>query len=421
MAMKRIFSSALAGIILLSTVSCGDNAIVRQQTEQATISLSWWGNDARHEYTIEAVEKFQILHPEIKVRINYSEWSGYESRSRVQMISKTESDVMQINFNWLDEYSPDGEGYYDINKLTDIVDLSSFSEDMLKYGTVNGKLNGIPIAMNCMSVYINKTIYEQYGLEVPRTWDDFFAAAKLMKKDGIFPLSGGSKQMWLFCMSYVEQKSGKKFITDDKKLGFGRDEIKMMIEMYCKLVEEKVMPPIEQYERINVNDGKYAGIVAWVSDAINYCGTAIESGYDYTVADYTAIDPAKTGEGWTAKPATLYAVSANTEHPKEAAMLLDYLLNSKETALLQGVEKGIPLSVSARKYLEEAGQLSGLQYDASQLMENNPRITPMDPFVEKNETYETFIDVCTRVIYGKADVSEATSELYTTLKQLYSS
>ena len=421
MAMKRIFSSALAGIMILSAVSCGDNAIVRQQTEQTTISLSWWGNDARHEYTIEAVEKFQILHPDIKVRINYSEWSGYESRSRVQMISKTESDVMQINFNWLDEYSPDGEGYYDINKLTDIVDLSSFSEDMLKYGTVNGKLNGIPIAMNCMSVYINKTIYEQYGLEVPKTWDDFFAAAKLMKKDGIFPLSGGSKQMWLFCMSYVEQKSGKKFITDDKKLGFGRDEIKMMIEMYCKLVAEKVIPPIEQYERINVNDGKYAGIVAWVSDAINYCGTAIESGYDYTVADYTAIDPAKTGEGWTAKPATLYAVSANTEHPKEAAMLLDYLLNSKETALLQGVEKGIPLSVSARKYLEEAGQLSGLQYDASQLMENNARITPMDPFVEKNETYETFIDVCTRVIYGKADVSEATSELYTTLKQLYSS
>ena len=142
-----------------------------------------------------------------------------------------------------------------------------------------------------------------------------------------------------------------------------------MIDMYCRLVNEKVIPQIEYFERINLNDGKYAGTVAWVSDAINYCGTAMEHGFEYVCADYISIDPSLTGYGWTAKPATLYAVSKNTDHPKEAAMLLDFLLNSKEAALLQGVEKGIPLSTDARRYLEEDGQLQGLQYEASQLME----------------------------------------------------
>ena len=418
----KITALGIISVFLLSSaVSCGDDTIIRNQQEQTEISFSWWGNDTRHEYTIKSVEEFEKLHPDIKVKVNYSEWSGYESRVHVQMASNNESDVMQINFNWLGEYSPDGNGYYDINKLTDIVDLSEFPEDILKYGTVNGKLNGVPIAMNCMTVYINKTIYEQYGLDVPKTWDDFFKAAKVMSKDEIYPLSGAKKQLWLFCISYVEQKTGKKFITEDNRFGFDEEDIDSMMDIYCRLVEEKVVPQVEYFDRLNLNDGKYAGTVAWVSDAINYCGAAMDNGYEYVVADYTAIDPEKSGEGWTAKPATLYAVSSNTEHPKEAALLLDYLLNSREAAVLQGVEKGIPLSEYARNALKEEGMLTGLQYEASQLMESNTRISPMDPFVENSDTYDSFFDACNRVMFDITDRDKAVSDLYKFLKKLYSS
>ena len=421
MIIKKFLCAISSAFLLLSAVSCGNEKIVREQKEQTVISLSWWGNDKRHEYTIEAVKKFQLLHPDIKVNINYSEWSGYEARSRIQMTSNTEADVMQINFNWLGQFSPDGDGYYDINTLRDYVDLSSFSEDMLEYGTVKGRLNGVPIAMNSMTVYINKTVYEKYGLDIPETWDDLFNAAKVMSKDGIYPLSGAAKQMWLFCMSYVEQKTGKSFITSKGTIGFNSDDFRDMIDMYCRLVNEKVIPQIEYFERINLNDGKYAGTVAWVSDAINYCGTAMENGFEYVCADYISIDPSLTGYGWTAKPATLYAVSKNTDHPKEAAMLLDFLLNSKEAALLQGVEKGIPLSTDARRYLEEDGQLQGLQYEASQLMENNPRIREMDPFVENNDVISNFIDSCNLVLFNKANIEKVASEFARSTNKIYSS
>ena len=147
----------------------------------------------------------------------------------------------------------------------------------------------------------------------------------------------------------------------------------------------------------------------------------MDNGYEYVVADYTAIDPEKSGEGWTAKPATLYAVSSNTEHPKEAALLLDYLLNSREAAVLQGVEKGIPLSEYARNALKEEGLLTGLQYEASQLMESNTRISPMDPFVENSDTYDSFFDACNRVMFDITDRDKAVSDLYKFLKKLYSS
>jgi len=129
--------------------------VVTEHHQQTQISFSWWGNDTRNEYTLEAVRKFEELHPDIKVECSYSEWSGYEARSHVRMVSNTEADVMQINFGWLSDHSPDGKGYYDLEKQTDVLDLSTFSDEYLEYGRMNGVLNAVPIAMNTETIYIN--------------------------------------------------------------------------------------------------------------------------------------------------------------------------------------------------------------------------------------------------------------------------
>ena len=194
-----------ACLFLILCTGCAEETVVKTNQEQTEISLSWWGNDGRNEYTIEAVEKFQELHPEIKVNCSYSEWSGYEARSRVQMIADTEADVMQVNFSWLSQYSEDGTGYYDLEKLKETLNLDTFTEDTLQYGYKNNTLNAVPIAMNTQTMYINQSVYEKYGLSVPETWDDYFNAAKVMSKDGIYPMGGASRSVWIAIISYTEQ------------------------------------------------------------------------------------------------------------------------------------------------------------------------------------------------------------------------
>lgn len=410
--MKKLIAVFCCGAMLLPLTSCGEKAVVQSQTAKTEITLSWWGNDARTEYTIEAMELFEKLNPDIKVKCSYSEWSGYEARSRVQMISATEADVMQVNFNWMDQYSPDGTGFYDLSKLTDYVDLSSFPEEVLAYGTQNGVLNAVPIAMNAETVYINKTIYDKYGLDTPRTWDDIFAAAKAMSPDGIYPLSGASKGIWLYTIAYAEQKTGRAFLDENSRPSFSEADLQIMLDFYSRMVREKVIPQVEYFERINIDSGTYAGAVAWVSDAVNYFGSIIESGSEVIAADYTAFDPAQSGSGWYVKPATLYAISKNTVHPEESAKLLDYMLNSREMAVLQGVDKGIPISREARDALDEEGLLSGIQYEASLVMENNPRLSEMDPVIEDADLYNAFYDAGNLVIFGKATLEEAAGQLY---------
>ncbi|MBR4554487.1 MAG: carbohydrate ABC transporter substrate-binding protein [Ruminococcus sp.] len=415
---SRLLALVMAALMLMLT-GCEGDPVVRKQNTQVQITLSWWGNDSRNEYTIAAVQRFEKLHPDIKVKCSYSEWQGYEARSQVQMISGTEADVMQINVGWLGQYSADGTGYYDIEKLSDTVDLSNFTPEMLDYGRRNGVLNAIPIAMNAETVYINKDVYSDFGLFVPQTWDDIFQAAKVFSKHGIYALAGASKSIWLYCIAYAEQCSGRQFFNDKSEITFTADDLKIMIEFYNRLVREKVIPKVEDFQRFNIDNGTYAGVVAWVSDALNYYKGLIEKGTEVIAADYTAFDPSKSGSGWYAKPATLYALSRNTEHPKEAAMLLDFMLNSREWAELQGVEKGIPVSASGRRYLEEIGKLSGLQYEASQVMEKNTFIKPMDPFTENADLYETFIEYCDLVLFDKSTSDEAAKELYKIYSENY--
>ena len=219
---SRFIALALSAVMLLLS-GCTEDSVVRKQTNQVQITLSWWGNDSRNEYTIAAVQRFEKLHPEIKVKCSYSEWSGYEARSQVQMISGTEADVMLINVGWLAKYSPDGNGYYDIEKLADTVDLSNFSAEMLDYGRRNGVLNAIPIAMNAETVYINKSVYDSFGVSVPRTWDDLFRAADVFRKHGIFALAGAAKSIWLYCIAYTEQQTGKTFFTDSGEINFSAE------------------------------------------------------------------------------------------------------------------------------------------------------------------------------------------------------
>lgn len=410
--MKRRLSFITAAVALLCSSGCAQQTVVTPHEEQIEISLSWWGNDQRNEYTIAAVEVFEELHPNIKVNCNYSEWSGYQARSDVQMVSNTEADVMQINYSWIEQYSPNGDRYFNIQLLRDYVDLSNFTEDELDYGMQNGCLNAVPIALNTQSVYINKTLYDSYGLGIPKSFDDFFEAAALMNGE-VYPIAMTSKSSWFFITAYAEQVCGKQFMTMDGELLFTPKDIQIMLEFYCRLINEKVMPQVEYFERLEPESGGYAGVLAWLSDGSSYCDRAIEKGYEYVVADYPISSSAKVGDGWYAKPATMYAISKNTDHPQESAMLLDFLLNSSEMANLQQIEKGIPLSDAAQTYLEKHDKLAGMQYNAfTKMNEYADNLAPISPYFENEKLIDAFRDACNAVLYAKADAEIKAKELH---------
>jgi raffinose/stachyose/melibiose transport system substrate-binding protein len=69
-------------------------------------------------------------------------------------------------------------------------------------GQKDGKLYGVPYAMQTLQVLYNKQIFAKEGLQPPTTWDQFIAACAKLKKDGITPLSTSGLQPWVLAIDH---------------------------------------------------------------------------------------------------------------------------------------------------------------------------------------------------------------------------
>lgn len=411
----------LAAIALCLCSGCSKKETepeIERQKDKTTISLSWWGSEARQEYTMEAIKNFEERNPTIRVQLKYGSWNGFPDRMDAEIAAHTEADIMQINYSWLYKYSPNGDRFYDLRKLSSFVNLSNYDETVLELGTVNGVLNAVPIALNTPIFYWNRTLYGQYGLKPPTEWEDLFEAAEVMSKDGIYPLGAAPRFIWFMCAAYVEQQTGRRILGEGAKLTFTEEDLQAMVDFYGRLVEEKVIPPAGFFDRLMLSDGECAGALAWISDADSFCNEAMENGYAIEVGDYLTSPQAKR-LGWYVKPASLYAVSKDTQHSKEVGLLLNYLLNSENMSKLQKLEKGVPISNAARNTLQKNDLLQGLQYDGyTKMNESMDKLDLINMYFEDDALVNAFTEAADTARQQPTSAKNVTKELYAQLQEL---
>ena len=382
---------------------------------QNTINFGWWGNDERHDYTLQGIDIFEQKNPSINVNCTYSVWSGYERRNRIYMRSGSEPDVMQINYNWISEYSPDGNGYYNLYDLSDYIDLSSYTENELSYGTVNGKLNALPIAYNSVVFFYNQDLLDQYGLDVPKTWDDLFAAAEKLNGIDEKVLYMNIKHVFLTLIAHYEQTTGKEVFDENGNYVGGDDAIRDMLTFYDKMIRAGVINTEQEMDGNDFMAQKTLGSGFWASDADRYCEPLSDAGVTVTLADPPAVSVSgeeSSTTGWYVKPATMYAISVDTQYPEDSAKLLDFLVNDPQMALLQGTEKGIPVSRKAQAVLEDNNAMEGYGATAgTYVLDNLDSLSLMIPAMENTDIIDAFSDVSAQYIYGKCTIDEGISTL----------
>jgi multiple sugar transport system substrate-binding protein len=73
----------------------------------------------------------------------------------------------------------------------------NFPEAMQKLSKgEDGKYYFVPLYTYPWAVFYRKSIFQQYGYEVPTTWSDFIALCKRMRKDKLVPIAFGDKDAW---------------------------------------------------------------------------------------------------------------------------------------------------------------------------------------------------------------------------------
>ena len=363
--MKKLIACLLTMVMVLTAVAA---------MAEGTLSLSWWGGDARHEATQAAVDAFKAA-TGTEVTCTYSAWSGWEDKMSQYFASDSAFDVNQVNWNWLFSFTnADGSSkFYDLNEVADVIDLSQFDEGALAQCTVDGKLLAIPVSMTGRIFYWNKTTFEKAGLETPKSLADLMAAGPIFAEklgDECYPLALGSYDKMILMVHYLECKYGKDWVVDGK-LNYTKDEVVEGIAFIQSLEDAHVIPSSETLtgdgaDSLDKNpkwmEGKYAGIFEWDSSASKF-EKALNEGQEFIVGDYFT-DIGEYQGGFT-KVSMALCIANTAADKKLAASLIEYLLNSEEGARLMNSQRGIPLSKKANELCLSEGLLNAKVAEAN--------------------------------------------------------
>ncbi len=420
--MKKILIPVMC-VFALSSCGKTDSSITLPDgtLDKCTLRFSWWGGDDRHEATLEAIKLWNSIHPDITIKSEYGGWDGWTEKINTQISSGNEADIMQINYDWLITLSADGKGFYDLNNLITFLDLSGFDDDILSFGTINGHLNAVAVSISGRGLFYNSEVFKRLNVEYPSTWNELFELGKIFGSHGLYPLdldiqSGGTA--WYLSVVYVQQTTGKNFIDMDGNLCFTVSDLKTALNFYKQLEDNHVIRNVRTrtdedgnaalYQSPEFINGNIAGVLEWGS-AVGKYESVLDDGV--LEAGQFLRDENGNSDGWFVKPSLLYAISANTKYPDEAAAFMDFLLNNEECADILGTSRGIPVSRYAEERLESTDRLTGLVQQNDEMLDSLETVT-VSPYMELARMKEFYNNAIEQISYNLADTNEIAQELY---------
>ena len=396
-------------------------------SDPVTLTMSWWGGESRHNAYQEALKAFSAEHTTITVNPTFAAWSGWEDTMSTKFAGGVAEDVCQINWNWLYNYSGNGQTFLDLNSVTDYLDMSQWDDAKLGACNVANAQQCVPISMTGRIFYWNMTTFNKAGItEVPATEDDLFAAGKAFQEklgDDYYPLHLGAYDRMILMVFYLESKYGKDWADPvTSTLNYTEDEIAEGLAFIKSLVDNHVMMNLKTYYSANSDTathqsnewitGKIAGIFEWDSAATKYSSALDDDNKD----GFTVGEEIKFGDynGGFSKVSMGLAITKTCEHVAEAATLIQFLLNEEKGASIMGSECGIPASKAGLGYAQAADAVKDLVADA------NAKVmafttNKLDPLFENNDLKASgtgiYQEVFDNIDYGDETPEEAVNGL----------
>ncbi|QHF21826.1 extracellular solute-binding protein [Rathayibacter sp. VKM Ac-2762] len=314
-----------------TTTSAGSAADLDSALE-AGGKITYWSWTPSAEAQVAAFEK---AYPKVDVELvnagtNKDEYTKLENAIKA---GSGAPDVVQIEYYAMPQFAL-SDSLLDLSQygMGDLEDKYSAST----WGSVNidGKLVGLPQDSGPMALFYNKTVFDQYGIAVPATWDEYVAAAeKLHTADPSKYITADTGDAG-FATSMIWQAGGEPFTTDgtDVKIDLADEGTAEWTGVWNQLVEKKLLSDTpawgdEWYK--GLADGSIASLVtgAWMPGVLE--SSVPDASGDWAVApiptyDGTAVSAENGGGG--------QSVTKQSENPALAAAFLRWL-NSDQASV----------------------------------------------------------------------------------------
>lgn len=327
--------ASVAALALLAGCSAGGAG---EQPSDGKVTLEMWSWDPG---MADIVDVWNSENPDIQVKLS-DPAGGDELVSRILTAHKSgdAADIVKVEYQSLPALIANGVAA-DITEY--VPDASKdFTPGAFAQVEFEDKTYGLPQDFAPLVFFYRQDIFEQYGLKVPTTWDEYAATARALHAADPSKYLGTFSSTDPGWFSGLTQQAGANWwsASGDTWTVDIDDEASVKVADYWQgLIGEGVVkgdPFWSPQWNKEMDDGTYAG---WISGAwapAQFGGIAPNSAGKWVMTSLPAWTAGDTTTGIWGGSAT--AVTTDSKHPAEAAKFIDWFNTSDEALALQ-VEK----------------------------------------------------------------------------------
>jgi multiple sugar transport system substrate-binding protein len=349
-AMMAIAGIALAGCA--GSSSSGSSDAPKDGFGAVEAALEKGGEITYWSWTPQAEEQaaaFEKAYPNVKVKV-VNAGTGNDEYTKLQNAIKAGSgapDVVQIEYYAFPQFT-----------LTDsLLDLSGYGFGDFEgdytastWGSVTSgdAIYGLPQDSGPMALFYNKAVFDQFGIAVPTTWDEYVAAAQTLHAADPSKYITADLGDAGFTTSMIWQAGGQPFQTDgtDVTIDLQDEGSKKWADTWNTLVENQLVAPISAWSDEwfqALGNGTIATLAtgAWMPG--NLESGAPDGAGNWRVAPMPTYDgkPASAENGGGGQ-----AVTKQSANPALAAGFLWWLNNSDDSISIFLESGGFPSTTS---------------------------------------------------------------------------
>jgi multiple sugar transport system substrate-binding protein len=428
---RRLLVTAAATVAALTIGGCSGSSspstpaagktvtqadIDKAMTTPTTLNFWTWVPDIAKEVAL-----FQAKYPAVKVNV-VNAGQGLEAYTKLRTALKAGKgapDLAQIEFQYIPTFS--------ITKS--LVDLRPYGAAALKDKFVdwtwtqvtgpNGEILAYPQDTGPMGMLYRADLFQKYKIDVPKTWDDFAAAARKLHaadpKVYLTDMAANEQGAW---HGLMWQAGSKPYSVNGTTIGLGVNDAasKKVADYWGGLAKEGVIatdPDFTDTWFQGLNNGKYATWLTAAWGPVFLGGSAKSTAGKWRAAPLPQWDAGKPVSGNWGGSTT--AVMTGTPNAIAAAKFAEFLNTDPETTKLFNTAQNF---FPATKALLADSTFAGSKSEFFGGQEVNKEFAAISDTVDVNWQWPPFVDqsvkdwteTAGKALADKGDVAAATDE-----------
>lgn len=246
-----------------------------------------WGWDATFPPMIEA---FEEAYPNVNVELANVGTSTDEYTALQNAIQAGSGipDVVHMEYSAVPQFAM-SEGLADLTPFGAGELESAYTPGTWGSVAINGGIFGLPLDSGPMAMFYNATVFEENGIEVPTTWEEYVEAARTLQASDptkFLAADGGDAG---FTQSMIWQAGGLPFQSEgtDITVDLGDEGSAKFAEMWQPMLDEGLVAPIvpwsEEWYK-GLGDGTIATLLIGAWMPVNLESGAPDADGDWRVA-----------------------------------------------------------------------------------------------------------------------------------------